>query len=361
MSTLIAEICMIESITDHPNADRLSIIKLKGKSWNCISAKIKNDKEYIHRYQSGILVSYIPVDALIPDELANKLNITKYLGKNGRVRAADLRGVTSYGFVFENEHDLDEGSDITELYNIKKFEPTIDVYSSDTEPCHELFHKYTGIENIKNFSDHISEETMIVANEKVHGTNCIHFGFHDNGKIKYLVGSHFKQRKKPTLFTKIRNYFSNKRNVYWETFDKRTKMLINELLQDAKVVRVYKEIYGHSIQKGFVYRMGKEINQVIIDINVDDKYLDYDQMVALCCKYHLPTPPVLYRGPFNYHIIDEIIQNTPKTIIGNGDNLLEGVVIRPIKEDWNEELGRVILKWISDRYYLKADETTEFH
>src|SRR5208282_2090591 len=106
MSTLVVEVCRIEKILPHPNADALELAHLKG--WQCVVPKGK--------YIANDLVTYIPVDAVVPAALSDRLGITRYLS-NGRVRCAKLRGEPSFGVLFDREDPTwTEGRDVREHY-----------------------------------------------------------------------------------------------------------------------------------------------------------------------------------------------------------------------------------------------------
>ena len=51
-----------EPVENHPDADRLSLIKIQG--YTCISAKLEDGS---HRYKQGELVAYIPEGAVLPE------------------------------------------------------------------------------------------------------------------------------------------------------------------------------------------------------------------------------------------------------------------------------------------------------
>jgi RNA ligase (TIGR02306 family) len=72
MSTLIVEVCRIEKILPHPNADALELAHIKG--WQCVVPKGK--------YQAQDLVTYVPIDAVLPEALSDRLGVTKYLSKH---------------------------------------------------------------------------------------------------------------------------------------------------------------------------------------------------------------------------------------------------------------------------------------
>jgi hypothetical protein len=169
MSKLIVEVCRVEEMRKHPNADRMTIVKLEGKDWTCCTAKVENENgELVDRYKAGDTCIYIPVDAVLPVELSDKYNVTNYLS-NGRVRAAKLRSVTSYGFVVENEDDLPVGTDVAEQLGITKYEPPVNFKGGEIEQAHQAFQRYTDIENIKNYADVLQDGEEVVATEKIHG------------------------------------------------------------------------------------------------------------------------------------------------------------------------------------------------
>jgi len=340
MSKLIVEVCRVEEMRKHPNADRMTIVKLEGKDWTCCTAKVEDENgELVDRYKAGDTCIYIPVDAVLPVELSDKYNVTNYLSK-GRVRAAKLRGVTSYGFVVENEDDLPVGTDVAEALGITKYEPPIDFKGGDIEHPHQAFQKYTDIENIKNYADVLKEGEEVVVTEKIHGSNCVHF--YADGK--FMAASHNHQRKE------------NPESAYWRTFDQNTKDLLKYLVdvEGASSASIYKEVYG-TVQKGYAYDAPGVIKDVVFDISVSGAYLDHSTVVDLCDRFGLKMAPILYQGPFDREAINDLVNGSKKgvkTVLGEGSHIMEGVVIKPITERWNDRTGRTIFKWISDAYYL---------
>ena len=162
MSSLIVEICKVNKVEHCPNSDNLDIITVKG--WNCLVTR--------DLYKVGDKVIYAPIDALIPQELSDSMGVTKYLGKNGRVRTQKMRGVYSQGLIIDTSYleqsvpkkHIDIGlGDIAHKLGITKYEPPIHGYNpdgtskkkrgsreGDTAPNHPAFHIYTNIKNIKN-------------------------------------------------------------------------------------------------------------------------------------------------------------------------------------------------------------------
>src|SRR5947209_3271290 len=141
MSSLIVEVCRIERVLPHPNADKLELAQIKG--WQCVVPKGK--------YAASDLVTYVPIDSLLPAELSDRLGITQYLSK-GRVRCARLRGEPSFGVIMDVEDPAwAEGTEVREFYGITKYVPPIKPSAGDAEAPHPLFVSYTDVENLGNF------------------------------------------------------------------------------------------------------------------------------------------------------------------------------------------------------------------
>ncbi len=129
MSTLIVEVCRIERVLPHGNADALERAHIKG--WQCVVPK--------ERYVADDLVTYIPIDAMIPQEHSDRWGITKYLS-SGRVRCARLRGEPSFGVIVDREDSAwAEGLDVRDWYGITKYVPPVKFGAGDAPPPHPRF------------------------------------------------------------------------------------------------------------------------------------------------------------------------------------------------------------------------------
>ena len=143
MSSLIVEVCKIEKVARHANADALELAVIKG--WQCVIPKGK--------YAAGAKVVYVPVDSVMPEALSEALGITKYLSK-GRVRCAKLRGEPSFGVIMEvADASWEVGHDVAAHYGITKFVPPLKVSAGDAAPDDARFPGYTEVENLRNFPE----------------------------------------------------------------------------------------------------------------------------------------------------------------------------------------------------------------
>lgn len=380
MSSLIVEVCAVDATAPHPNADRLERVRVKG--WWCIAP--------IGQYKVGDKCVYIPPDAVLPDELAERWGIAKYcalLAKlpNGerppgkRVRASRFRGESSFGTIQPlDDPSWEVGRDVREHYGITKYEPPVKSNEGDSAPDFPAFHRYTGIENLANFPTILQEGEPVVVTEKIHGTNCrigLVFSPDQDGNScwQFMAGSHNSRRYEYAANTGDKTY----RSRYWfplpegeAKYDSPLANLIEDILFNEKAenaVIVFGEIFGAGVQdmqygqKGLAFR--------IFDISVDGNYLSPDSMFTYCNKFGVETVPVLYRGPYSLAKMDEFVDG-PTTVCQAADirepfKGREGIVIRPEKERFNHDLGgdrRVILKYVSVDYHERRNKNcTEDH
>lgn len=353
MSTLICEVSKIKNIIPHPNADRLEIAEVKG--WSCIVPK--------GRYKKGDTIVYIPIDAMLPYELANNLGVWRYLTNHkkdmngnpvaGRVRTCTLRGVISQGLVIDNPNpQWKVGKDVTKELGIFKYEMPVKDKKRDAAKSHPDFHIYTHIERWQNFPDVLVGGEEVVISEKIHGTNARFCKVKTTSLFKNLVGIFIKNFGEDLLVGSHTVNLKRGKNKYWIIA---LKECLNRKLKIGEIV--YGELFGEGIQKLTYERSGQDIQY--FDVKVNGSYLSYDDYVKFCAERDLKTVPILYKGPFSIEKMKELARG--KSTLA--DHIKEGVVIRPVIERFDEKLGRVILKYISPEYDAwkagREDETGE--
>lgn len=332
MSSLIVDVTPILQVEDHPNADRLSICTVKG--WRVIAAKKeKTDGGFEHAYKSGDLIVYAPIDSVLPIDLSDAMQVTKYLSK-GRVKTANLRGNFSQGLLIPlsflpDPAKVSEGDDVREILGITKYEPPIRVMMSGEQvPEPSSFVRFSDVENIKNFQNVLQPDEVVVIREKIHGTNFRAANIEGN----FFVGSHRTALKE------------SDENIYWRAFK---QYKLSEILQPGQ--QIFGEVYGHKVQK-MAYGLINSIDLVVFALMEGGQYADNDRLENFCEECDLPIATKLYEGPWHPQLM-ELADG--QTTIPGGDHLREGIVITPYKERWNDQVGRVILKHISESYLLK--------
>lgn len=361
------EVVTIDDIVPHPNADKLLIAKVKG--WQSIIPKDK--------FKVGDKAVYIPVDSLLPPELEAKLfGVTaKIKLHGGRVRAIKIRQFISQGMVesFENLGltgflNTAVGKDVGAELGITKYEPPAPAFQGamgQSSPASKKkqnpnFTVYTKFPRIQNYPNIFAPDEEVIVTEKIHGTNFragwVPFAATNwrqrllkllrlAPKWQFVYGSHYTQLSDKLLYN---GYYE--KNVYAEMVKKYS---LETCLPKGMVV--YGEIYGAGIQKGYDYGLKDSRDLVVFDIKQMDKYADYEVFKIITEIKELPTPPVLYRGPFNGLNLDEIVKGN--SVLAPTQKVREGVVVKPLIE--GDLLPRKGAKVISPEYLI--GDNTDFH
>ncbi len=369
MSDLKVEVVLVDAVEKHPNADRLDIATIKG--WQCVVSR--------GSFKAGDEALYIPIDSILPPEVETKIfgiDAKVKLSKS-RVRTIKLRGAISQGLLITLDeivsltHPPDTGQfavgdDLAEELGITKYEPPVKlgagsgVQSTSAKRTNPHFHKYTGIENFKNYPKLFDDEVEIVAHEKIHGTNFragwvlfhaytwwdkIRAFFHLTPKWKFVYGSHNVQLQDKFLYS---GFYT--KNVYAETVHNYD---LEDALEPGEVV--YGEIYGSGVQKGYDYGLAEGVRKLVVfDVKVNDRYLNAGELIAFCARLKLPMTPLIFCGN---HPGNVTLSNLTEglSLLGPTPFGREGIVIRPLSEKVTY-MGRKILKFKSDTFLLKAED-----
>lgn len=175
-----------------------------------------------------------------------------------------------------------------------------------------------------------------------------------DGEWQFVAGSKSLQRK------------DTGQSLYWMPFDKypQIKSLLKYVFNtfNAKFsVILYGEIYGAGVQGGFNYGL-TGLDFAAFDISVDGKYLDVQTTLALCeSLFDTPFVPVLNaptETEFSFARVVELSEG--KSMLG-GEHIREGVVVKPFHERNEPNIGRVVLKYVSNAFMHKnvKEDTTD--
>lgn len=364
MSTLVVEVCEVKAVHPHPNADALEFITVKG--WQVIVQKALHLKP-------GDRIVYFPPDTVMPPELAERLGIAKYLAplpreidgsrKPGlRVRAARLRGQPSYGTI---DHAVDPawevGRDVREFYGATKFEPPVRPTDGDALPPIPSFHRYTEIENIRNFPDVLVPGEEVVITEKLHGKNCrlglVRVADESGERFEFVAGSNDVRRKEVDV--------KGRPSDFWLPMTEAVKALLEHVSGGERSVVLFGELFGSGVQD-LAYGMANGAKGFrAFDLAVDGSYLDHDEKSDLLGRFGVEMVPALYRGPFSWEAVEEQTYGPttmcPPEVAGRFTGR-EGCVVVPVRERYDAALGgsgRVMLKSISADYLARKGGTDE--
>lgn len=329
----------INSVEDHPNADRLEVVQVLG--YTVVVQK--------GAYKVGDAGIYFPPDMLLPEDVAVRLGVKQYLKHavypgdgmktQCRVSACRLRGVPSFGFL-QGPINGKYGLDVTDQYDGRKYHPPVRVLGGDCLPPLDAFHQYTSIENIRNHPGVFTDE-MVRITEKIHGTN-VRLGIIDG---ELVAGSH-----------KTRRVEGDPRTMYWKPMEI-VEPILRELsgLKRSNVI-VFGEIFGQGIQD---MDYGQPVPGFrAFDISIDGQYMSDVNFRIWTDKHNVPIVNSMYCGPFDQKIVETATNGA--TTMTLDDNIRckfkgrEGVVIKPLCERHSDILGgRLILKSVSVDYYQR--------
>ena len=361
MSIFKVEVVEIDSIQKHPNADRLSVCQVKG--WNVITQ--------LDAYKPKDICIYVPIDSILDIKLESFLfpPDSKITLEKSRVKTIKIRGAISQGMIiplndpwmlsqYPKLRKAKVGDDVKDILGISKYEPPAPpVFMRGSGQAkqgnHPDFHKYTDIENFKNYPDLFVPGEEVYITEKLHGTN-MRAGNLSPAKDSWIrkILRFFRLISETELCYGSRNMqlqgkFNQKTYYSKNVYAFFAKTLLPKL-QKGEII--YGEIVGDGIQKNYKYGCKQnEWKFFAFDVKKDGQYLDHDDFLKFCREREIEFVPLLYKGPFDIEKAKELTKGDSK--IG-GQKIREGVVIRPVKET-NTIMGRKILKLISDEYLLK--------
>lgn len=326
----------------HPNADVLSIAKIRNKEWQCVVKTSDMVGKSI-----GI---YIPIDALVPTSKPEFSFLADKSKSDGtaRIKTIRLRQKISQGLLINAPEGSVVGDDFTEALGVTRWEPAIPaMLAGDMVREPGNFQKYTSIENYKNFPNVFTENDNVVITEKCHGSNA-RFGLINDGtnSLQYYVGTHKTARDKngTNLYSKIS-----------QSLDIETKLRL--IVDDYKPTIhfiIFGEIYGSGVQD---LRYDCEVGEQklrLFDVLIDHQYQPWVTVETIAKTIGIETVPVLYRGKYSVTKAMELREG--KTTLG-GAHIREGIVVKSDPEDYDPEIGRKIIKFISDEYLLRKNAT----
>lgn len=350
----LASLQTINSVEPIPNSDAIERIRVLG--WYVVVKK--------GEFQPGQKVVYCEIDSLLPErpefEFLRASSFkpaqldasgAQILPAGFRIKTIKLRGQVSQGICFPLAIlpagvSLEEGADVTSALGVLKWEPPIPVGMGG---------KVKG--GFPGFLPKTDETRVQV----LEGLLERH-----RGKTFYLTekldGTSF------TAFLRQGEFGICSRNLWMDETDESNllariarSLQLAEKLRDARErlghdVAIQAEVIGPGIQKN-KYALKTVALYVFNVINVDTyQLLSHEQMLQVLCDMSLAPPPQLGTLVLN-HSVDQLIALSEGTSVLNPQAQREGIVLRPLVEEYDAELGgRLSFKAINPKFLLKYDE-----
>lgn len=382
----IESVCFVTKITEIKpieGADKIEQVMLG--DWSCISSK--------GTHKVGDLVIAITHDAVIPIEISEKMDITKYLRKQ-RVKTIKLRGIYSECLIMNTDqlieilpeidiHVIKEGRDLEGYLNIYKYqEPEnnhvgLGTGAKKTVKYSEnpAFTVYTKFPNVKNVGeDFFNPKDLVQVQSKRHGTNfrfgivpvinksfwtkfLTFIGLKKKKTHEFVFGSHHVNISYRQNYTGFYNT-----NVYHEIIkeydlEKLAWKVFNELQIEESII-FYGEIYGPKIQKNYDYGL-KKVEYEIFDIKINGSYENPNIVVYFSRQYDINLTKIL-ADCISYKEFLESKDHYIKRYIPGTTIPEEGVVVKLYGQGGS---GLKAVKFINPEYhdYSAKNDVSENH
>ena len=357
---------IIESVRPADNSDNLDLVHLESKDYQFITER--------GLYEAGDVVIYFPVDSLLPMWIVDALELEGKLAHGtlpegdeerlrNRVKTIKLRGNLSQGVVCTADDlmqanplllkSIFKSDDLAAELGVTKYEPpVVPSHTANYVALPEEIEVYD-IEGAQNHPTVVAMlmEVPVYITEKIEGSNW--WASIDNLGI-ITVG------QRNHAISPIEGY----EHDWWKAFrtgdfEKALRAMAQELSNvtgepSLKRLTLRGEIIGPGIHKNY-YKL-KDYQVLLFDIERNGKSLKPSQFVGLTTEHDLEAVPALA-----YNVsLQSWLKGRSVVEASNGrseliDRKREGIVIKPMQEQWHEALGRLFVKQRSPEYLAKSD------
>ena len=342
----LASVQKIWKVEPIENADFIELVHVLG--WQCVAKK--------GEFKAGDCCVYFEIDSFLPikEEFeflrASSYKKNELVGEGFRLKTQTFRGQISQGMclpmsILENNgwHGLPEGTDVSNLLGVKKFEMP-EMAMSNGNAIGELPGNVPHTDEIRiqampELLKEFAGKPYYISTKIDGSSHSISYdanGFHATGhnyEYKDDGSSGFYEFvKKLDMPAKLRAYVNENR------------------LSD---IVIQGEYAGPGIQKNRLQLRGPE--WYVFDIRINGKRLNLQNLLALCRMFGLTAVPVEETAtdlPAHYPTVEALLARADGTYPNGGKK--EGIVIRPTEPVYSALLGGALsVKIINNKYLLK--------
>jgi RNA ligase (TIGR02306 family) len=339
----------LERVWPHPNADRLDLARFCGLEFQFVVGR--------GRHAPGERLVYFPIDALLPEHVIAALGLTGRLAGSAknRVKTVNLRGEISQGLVGapadllgpDWEHEEWTPERLTAHLGVTKYEPPVSFSTAGVLhplPAGVGVYDIDGADRYPGVAEALQDLPVYVT-EKLEGTNFAAVREPDGRLIVCQRENAIEE-------------LPDKQNLYCETARLQgVPARLDDLATRFPGVRLVLrgELIGPKVQGNLYGLSHPEVR--FFDLKVGERYLPPLEFVAL-----LPPEqrvPVLSDGG---QTLRQWLAGRTLQQASDGPSQLkpaaprEGVVLKPLTEQWSEALhGRLVIKQRSPAYLAKSE------
>jgi len=278
---------------------------------------------------------------------------TKYL----RITVRKLRGVISMGMLLPAPEGSQIGDDVAEQLGITHYEPpTMDEIEGrrqhagdDVAPAPPSIYapKYD-VESVYKYADAFEAGEPVYVSEKLDGQNA---------RYVATLGEPYKVHT-PTKAATYMNYtfHAGSRTEWkkqeggsnwWRVFEQ--DPWLRDWLERNPELVMYGEVFGWVQALKYGAKQGQLFFRAF-DVMEGMEYWDAEKfLVEVPEAIRVPSFGIM---PFDFEKLKALADGP--TLLGGGNHMREGIVIKPLKERKHWKLGRVMLKMVSNAYLEKS-------
>ena len=322
-----------------PNADAIEVATVLG--WHCVVRK--------GEFEINDLCVYFEVDSFLPVrpefEILAKGGIKKMEDREGyRLRTIRLRGQISQGLclpisIFSELTNSNVGDDVSEILGIVKYEPPIPVQLRGVvKGPFPSFVPKTDETRIQAFPEILTKYQGIIffATEKIDG--CSTTLYIQDGELN--------------VCSRNLNLKESDENLYWQVA---RQIRAGEKLLGT-CVALQGEIVGEGIQGNKLGIKGHQFYAFSAYDFGKQSYLDYADFIQFCLKRQFVIVPQIESCWGLPITVDSIVNVSIRKSLINSQAWAEGIVVRPLKEMTDPDLGRLSFKVINPEFLLEHKE-----
>lgn len=326
----LASIQRIKSLEPIEGADAIEKVQILG--WQLVVKK--------GEFKEGDLCVYCEIDSILPE----KPEFEFLKPRKMRIKTIKLRGQVSQGICFPlsilpEDTKIEEGLNVTEILDIKKFEPPIPACLEGKMkgrfPSFIPKTDETRVQVLQEFLDKYKGEKCYIT-EKIDGSSATYFIKDDEFGVS----------------SRNLELYEDSENSFWKVA--REQDIENKLRSLNGNFALQGELVGESIQRNTLKLRGQKVFFYNI-FNIDKyKYMDYKEFFETLKLLDLKPVPLVQEEYILGNDINEMVELSIGKSLINKDGWREGIVIRSLTEK-RVDGERFSFKVVNPKFLLKYD------
>lgn len=339
-----------------------NIIRVGVLGWSCVTQRSNG-------FKVGDLVCYFEVDSLLPAKPEFEFLRKKPEETQFRLKTIKLKGQISQGLVlplavvcgplsstFIEYPGPVEGTDLTELLGVEKYEAPVPAHLSGLVKGHfPWFLTKTDETRIQTCPGILIKHKgkRFVVTEKIDGSSITVFGYPNSSALP--IDDPSKSYQFGVCSRNLNLSFSED-NAFWKA-----AVMLDLEAKLAKLnipIAIQGELFGLGVQRNSLKRKTTEVAWFHAYDPILKKYYDHEPMMELFGNMDLTTVPILDDNFILDHTVDQLVTySTGFSVLNKDEKILrEGVVLKTFTEDYEKALGgRLSFKVINPNWLLKYD------